>query len=301
MYAVEDKILLWGIGREYNKVLNLIKSYEVSKQFRVVGVTDRDLPDATFIDGYSVIHKDKLNCVDFDYIIVMSDTYFCEIMNEAKIKYDVDEVKIINYKVLCIPYFDFKKYVILKASRISIISNNCWGGILCNTLGIECCSPFKNVSFNDEDYLKLLENLKYYMELKPEFLGEYQKDTNSGLNVPMLKLGDIKIKCNHYPVAQDAIAKWEERKRKINWDNLFIEMYTEAKDVAYRFVNNEYENKICFVPFESDGLNIYQLKMVRGMKNFYEIVNASAALGKNSYAFDLVTLLLSNSIVTRVK
>lgn len=36
--------------------------------------------------------------------------------------------------ILQIPYFNFEKYVQLSKSRISILSNNCWGGVVYKTI-----------------------------------------------------------------------------------------------------------------------------------------------------------------------
>lgn len=35
-------------------------------------------------------------------------------------------------------------------------------------------------------------------------------------------LADIEIRFNHYKTFEEAVEKWEERKRRINWDNLYV-------------------------------------------------------------------------------
>ena len=45
------KLLLWGIGRDYNRRLNLLKYEEYRDNIEIVGVTDSNLPDLPEIDG----------------------------------------------------------------------------------------------------------------------------------------------------------------------------------------------------------------------------------------------------------
>ena len=56
----------------------------------------------------------------------------------------------------------------LQSSKISVIAINCWGGLISHTLGLEFRSPFVNMFLEEQDYLKLLSDLDYYlgMELK---------------------------------------------------------------------------------------------------------------------------------------
>lgn len=39
---------------------------------------------------------------------------------------------------------------------------------------------------------------------------------------PCGMLADVEIRFNHYKTFEEAVAKWEERKRRIHWDNLYI-------------------------------------------------------------------------------
>lgn len=63
-----------------------------------------------------------------------------------------------------IPFFDFEKYVSLLENSISIISNDCWGGILASKLGLQMKSPFCNCYIGKEDYYQLLCNMKKYLQ-----------------------------------------------------------------------------------------------------------------------------------------
>ena len=285
------KIVIYGIGEQYNKNFNTIKYFELLEQFSVVGVTAKWTPDSTSLDGYNIIKLTELHTVQYDFIIVMSDIYFDEIVRELTDR-GIERSKIISYRVLQIPNLDFNAYIDFKNSKVSIISNNCWGGVICRTLGIECLSPFKNLSLEDNDYIKLLNNFMHYMECEMKFL-EYAYNRNSQKNYPVMLLDDVKVHCNHDTNPEDAVEKWNRRRNKINYSNLFIEMYTESKLVMEQFLRIDgYKNKLCFVPFETDAKNVYQLSLYPGQSKFWETVNSNAGNGANSIAYNYLNLML---------
>lgn len=285
------KIVIYGMGEQYNKNFNTIKCFVLLEQFTVVGVTAKWTPDVTSLDGYKIIKLNELYTVQYDFIVVMSDIYFDEIVKELTDS-GIERSKIISYRVLQIPNLDFNAYVDLKNSKVSIISNNCWGGVICRTLGIECLSPFKNLSLEDKDYLKLLGNFKYYMECEMKF-GEYAYNKNSQKNYPVMLLDDVKVHCNHDTNPDDAIEKWNRRRKKLNYDNLFVEMYTGSRLVMEQFLKiTGYEKKLCFVPFETEVKNTYQLSLYPGQNQFWETVNSNAGNGANSIAYNYLDLML---------
>lgn len=294
------KIVVYGIGEQYNRNFNILKYYENTKQFEILGVSAKWMPDAMTLDGYEIIRYGELGTVPFDFVIVMSDVYFNEIVQNL-LAIGIERRKIITYRVLQIPGLDFGRYIELKDSNISIISNNCWGGIICRTLGIECRSPFKNLSLEDEDYLRLLKNLKYYMELDIQFL-KFAYNKHSRKDYPIMILDDVKVHCNHDTDPQEAAARWIRRKEKLNYDNLFIEMYTESQDSMEVFLElKEYEKRICFVPFKTTAENTYQLSLYPGQDYFWQAVNSNAGNGANSIAYSSLHLMMgmdSNRIRT---
>ena len=284
------KIVVWGLGSVYNKHLNLLKYYEFNAQFQVVALTATKIPRYDIIDEYPVIKADSLFEIAFDYIIVMNDKNYKEIMNEA-INQGIPKEKILPYRILEIPFLKFDEYIRLKESNISIISNNCWGGMVYYTLGIECCSPFKNLFLEDSDYIKLLENIYDYLSLDLKFL-RYDIDMHSHKKYTVMELGDVLFHCNHDSEPEFAIKSWKRRREKINYNNLFIEMYTVNEKVADRFLElKQYSKKICFTPFKKKSKEIIQLSLYPGQKEFYEVVNSTAGIGSNSLDYRILDLL----------
>ena len=106
----------------------------------------------------------------------------------------------------------------LKNQNFSIICSNCIGGVIYNRLGEKFLSPTINLWMNQKDFLKMVSNLKKYMEEELAFFhGEY--------DYPTAFLGDVKIYFNHSKTEDDARNDWNRRKSRINYDNLYIIMY----------------------------------------------------------------------------
>ena len=116
-------------------------------------------------------------------------------------------------------------------------------------------------------------------------------------------LDDVKVHCNHDTKPEEALKKWNRRKKKINYDNLIVEMYTESKETmkAFLTVGNGYMRKLCFVPFEADADNAIKLSLYHGQKHFWEVVNSEAGNEANSIAYNSLNLLLGIDYIRQIK
>ncbi len=76
----KPKLLIWGIGQEYSRALNLLKYWESRHKIKVVGVTDKNIFGLLEIDGWKVYETTSINMLDIDYFLVMSEKYFLEIL-----------------------------------------------------------------------------------------------------------------------------------------------------------------------------------------------------------------------------
>ena len=69
-------------------------------------------------------------------------------------------------------------------------------------------------------------------------------------NVPIGLIDDVEVVFLHYKTFEEAVEKWNRRKSRINWDNLYIKMsfQNECKDeYVYEFDRLPYRNKLFFV------------------------------------------------------
>lgn len=143
---------------------------------------------------------------------------------------------------------EWKIYKTLKRRRLknltpTIISSNCNGEMIYYDMGLPFYSPFINLSFDMNDYMKLLKNLKYYMSLS------IKPSEDNSYDYPTGMLGDIKIHFNHYDSFETAVQKWEQRKKRIDWENLFI-LAIDGDNCTYEsmeeFNKLPFKNKVMF-------------------------------------------------------
>ena len=139
-------------------------------------------------------------------------------------------------------YKEFKRRK-LKNSTPTIISSNCNGEFWYYDMKLKFFSPTINLSFDMNEYVKMLENLRWYME---QPILPYE---DNRFEFPTGKLVDIEIRFNHYNTFDEAVVKWEERKKRIDWDNLFI-LGIDGDNCTYktmqRFDKLPYKNKVIF-------------------------------------------------------
>lgn len=150
--------------------------------------------------------------------------------------------------------------------------------------------------------MKLLRNLRHYLESVLVF-DHYSTDIHSKHSYPVFWLDDIKVHCNHVDCIEEAVKDWERRIKKINYENLFVEMYTESRYVASEFCDLDfYQKKICFVPYNPGGCKaLLQLPILPGQSEFWETVNSNAAVGTNGIVYNLVELLLHGRVQYRLE
>lgn len=134
----------------------------------------------------------------------------------------------------------------LRNSNFTILASDCNGTFMYHDLGLPFLSPTINLTIQMEDFVKMLENLDWYMEQEVvELKGDFPCPT--GL------LGDVRINFIHYKTFTEGVSKWEERKKRICRDNLFI-VGSEKEGCTYetvkRFDRLPYKNKVIFTHVE---------------------------------------------------
>lgn len=118
----------------------------------------------------------------------------------------------------------------------SIISCNCIGGLIYHDYNLKFLSPTINLYIESPDFIKFVQNLSNYLSL--ELIEIF------GYKYPVGKLGDIKIHFLHYDSFYDAKMKWDERKKRVNFSNIFVIMsdrdnysdslFSEFKKIKYK-------------------------------------------------------------------
>ena len=58
----------------------------------------------------------------------------------------------------------------LKSDKFTIISNNCWGGLVYQRYNLPYNTPTVGLYFFADDYIKFVSDLDYYLSLKLNFI-----------------------------------------------------------------------------------------------------------------------------------
>ena len=126
------------------------------------------------------------------------------------------------------PIFGVIRRKQLKTTEITIISNNCWSGHFYRWFQLPYDSPTVGLYIFPDDYLKLAYNIRQYMALELKFIPLEQSKYKDILierneqHVPIGILNDVEIIFLHYHSQEEAYIKWNRRKERIHWDNIYF-------------------------------------------------------------------------------
>ena len=292
-------IVLIGDVKSYQSKFNLIEREVEKGNISILATLLSDDADYDYLDENNVVNSlEMINGINFDYFVILDESkiWFDIIPNE----YGFTQ-KIIPARVFEIPYFDFAKYEQLLQNPPSIISRHCWGGLLFNQLGLKFTSPFVNLFLMDKDFNKLAKNFTHYMNQELVFdREEYEHILKR--NYPVGRLDDVYIYFNHYTSFEEAKRKWDERKERINYDNLFFETTTEVRGFAIDFDSIPLQHKICFHSGHIDSpdvIDFSELMANRQPGTLGMLVN-NTANGTLPH-FDILELLVNHNYKPRIK
>ena len=190
-----------------------------------------------------------------------------------------------------------EKLKILREDTPTIFAPNCWGGLTYHHLGLEFRSPLINMWETHDDYLRFLSNPRYYLEQDLQFIGMYDGPLSDPY--PIVMLGDILIRMNHYKDFVEAAVSWARRKSRIKWDNLIVMFFDENPNMLREFMSLPYKRKLCFAPYETgiEGVIpvLYRQNELVKDKEFWEIMNN---LAQNKYIYyDDVSLIYDGEFI----
>lgn len=142
----------------------------------------------------------------------------------------------------------------LNSKDFSIISNNCYAGIIYQYLGLKYNTPTIGLFFFSDEYIRFLENFEFYIHQKLEFIKTedskyYNELVKMGYNKAIIgKLSDIEIVFLHYSSEEEALEKWTRRCERLSKNIIF--KFNDQNLCSYedikRFDKLPFPNKIFF-------------------------------------------------------
>ena len=107
----------------------------------------------------------------------------------------------------------------------TLIARDCVGGILYHQLGLKFLSPTINLFFIPEEFNYFCLNLKEYIAGELVELVDNDTPYPVGLIYPVKGASitrPVRVDFMHYDSFEQAKNKWNVRKQRINWNNLFV-------------------------------------------------------------------------------
>lgn len=216
--------------------------------------------------------------------------------------------KILKYKIsdlmlkLLAPY----RKMFLKNKQFTIISNNCFASLVYQRYNLIYQTPTIGTFIMPDDYIKLLKNLKYYLESPLVFISPNQSKYITVLenidkwgHYPIARLDDIEIHFLHYTSSEEASLKWNKRLKRINWNRILVKFsqQNQCKELTLKeFETLNYKYKFCFVnQYLSDNPTFINLKEC---EQYEEITFDAERKYYNKYIH--ITKLLNSMLVDEV-
>lgn len=259
------KCVVWGIGNDYEIVINQLQ-FEVCKgNVEVVALVARQQDViGKKLDGYSIILKEELKDIQFDYVVITSSLYYQEIRRQA-IELGIDGNIIINGAVMNLPLFDFSRYTSLLKNRITILSDDCWGGYVYHRLFLQFYLPLINIYWQKDAFVKFIQKPVYYLNKPLEM--EREGNIRGGI-CPVGSLGEgnerVCMEFVHSFCFEDAKRLWDKRRERMNFNNMFIKLELDASmegnENLLRAFSGVKQKKICFYSGETEVEDVLYLK-----------------------------------------
>lgn len=196
----------------------------------------------------------------------------------------------------------------IKNQNFSIICNNCVGGFIYHDLGMKFLSPTINLFMKSDDFVIFAKDIKYYCSCEVIQVKDETK------NFPVGKLlakdkehKDIEIYFNHYDNFESAKNKWEERAKRINYNNIYIilEFYDNAysESILEDFQAIPYENKIILTHKKYNNVkNTFAVTCYKDNKPNAQLFKYKGISGKRYLdEFDYVKFLNQKSKIQKHK
>lgn len=227
------RVVIWGTFVDYEEYRPVFKIEELKGNIEIAAVMFLDEDVVQCIDGYPVVKAEELPGLDAEYIIGLENELLSDMQKILKMLGIAGE-KLLPGRCFKLPDFDFVRYLKVRESGVSIISDNCWGGLTYHALGMKFASPFINMFMEEKDYVRLVQKLPEYMAKELTYIRDgYNKELK--LVYPVCALGDVLLYCNHYDSYEHVKHIWDERKTRMNYDNILVKMTINTEEELQEF------------------------------------------------------------------
>ena len=107
-------------------------------------------------------------------------------------------------------------------THYTILTPNCMAGLIYSRLGEPFYSPTINTSMQNEDFIKFLSDLDYYLAQDVQEWVDDTVDYPVGIIRGRTPEDDVRVNFVHYPSFAAGREKWNTRKKRIDPNNLYV-------------------------------------------------------------------------------
>lgn len=130
----------------------------------------------------------------------------------------------------------------------TLLTNNCLAGYIYHDLGLKFMSPTINLRIKPKHFFEFIKDINYYINNEVVEVNDLNEEFPVGIIYGDDTHSDINIFFQHYRTFEEARSKWDERKLRINLDNLYVmwEFYDgiHSEELLDIFSNINIKNKM---------------------------------------------------------
>lgn len=241
------KCYIYGAGMEYNKLISYMNAY--NDKIEILGIVTTKRQKYDVLDGIACIRPNEMKVNTMDYIIIAVEKWK-EVYLYLK-QLGIGDEKILRSSIFYLPNFNLGEYLKLKKSNISILANSCLGGRIYKELGLKMLSPtINNICLKEGEYIDFLSDYNYYLgKDMVEYNDRNYKYISGSCNTErFMPKGIIDDKIMwyfpHVITAKEAVEKWNERRKRINYNNIVAIMIIQTDEEAEKFEQLSIKNKL---------------------------------------------------------
>lgn len=210
--------------------------------------------------------------------------------------YEGLRLKILKFRRLAFNKYRKKK---IANKNFTIISNNCWGGIIYESYDLPKQSPTIGMFFAASDYIKFLSRLKEYLSVELKFINpsnsrwidmeQISTDKRFGkypIGLLELENESIEIFFLHYNSEKEAKEKWERRCKRINWERILVKFNDQngcTEEDIRKFINLPFKNKLFFTCKNWNIIDKSQMFKIKQLFKHNSILASYEPFGSNKY------------------
>ena len=171
-----------------------------------------------------------------------------------------------------------------KNKNFTIISNNCFGGGIYESLNLPYLTPTVGLFFYAPDYILFLKNLKQNLYTDIEFRNKSKyeeanvfRETKKWFYPIGFLDNGIEIHFMHYKTNKEALTKWKRRAERVKFDNLYIKFCDRdlcTDELAIEFDKLNFKNKVFFSSKKKDLNSLVYLPYYENKECIGDLYNA---------------------------